>query len=303
MKTKNFIPYTLTFLFFIFNTHYLNAQNDKGKIVFTSQDDETIVESVDQFGMLDNIYVNIFLSEPLSFYYDKYNYTYDFREKRLNYNYALRVYENNDLLGQWLYEMPPEYFTSTVNLHFPLATDQEYKKELYGNMVNSWVNLVRGLDEGKHDIKVTMALLYADIKGKNPPVLAEGSFQLKVNEDKLPAFIDKFKTELPEATMIAPAIEQQILIASDNVIEGAQPIDVIITDVTGDFNYTYDENGNILYRNIVASVVYQLRNGECWVKTGYYTQEHKGYGDFGVMTFARDAEGYSDYEIDCNLVQ
>lgn len=274
-----------------------------GDIIFTSKDDATATDGKGQFDILDNIYVNVFLDNTLSNYYKENNYTYDFREKRLNYNYALRIYNNNELMGQWLYEMPEESFETTRILHFPLATDVEYEKHRYGNMVNSWVDLVSRLKEGNHQVEMRMVLLYEDIQRKNPPVLAEGKFKLSVKNEMMAQFREKYKTGLPEATVLAPVIEEKIVQASEEVINGAVPLAAIITDVTGDWSYTYDEHGNILYRHIVASVVYQLRDGTCWVKAGYYSQKHKGYGDFDDMIFSRDAEGYSDYEIDCKLAE
>lgn len=305
MKTIRFLTKSTAILMIIaiFSFNHVEAQDSPGSVVFLTEDNEMAVEGENQFEILDNIYINIFLDKPLSYYYNQYNYTYNFDLKRLHYNYALRVYVDDELRGQWLYEMPPNDFNRLQALHFPLATDEQYEKQLYGNMANSWVNLVRGLQSGTHNIRMAMVLLYEDIKGKNPPVLAEGKFTLSVDRGKLETFMDIYKTHLPEATVIAPVIEQQVLNASEHVIEGAEPLEAFITDVTGDWSYTYDKHGNIRYRNIVASVVYQLRSGECWVKAGYYDQEHKGFGEFADMNFVRDAEGYSDYEIDCNLLQ
>ncbi len=281
----------------------IKAQDTPGEIVFLTKDNATATEGTDAFNILDNIYVNIFLNNPLSYYYDQNDYTYDFELKRFYYNYAIRVYDGDELQGQWLYEMPPDDFKNLQQIHFPLATDKEYEKRLYGNMVNAWVDLVTNMEAGDHKIRMTVVPVYEDIKGKSAPVIAEGSFNLDVNSSQKSAFVDKYKTDLPEATVISPAIEEQIMDASENVIEGAEPIQAIITDVTGDWGYTYDEHGNIIHRHIVASVVYQLLSGDCWVKAGYYTQKHKGFGEFGVMTFGRDAEGYSDYEVDCGTVE
>ena len=287
----------------LFGMYPIKEQNTSGKIVFMEEDNVTATQGKETFDILDNIYVNVFLNNPLSYYYDQNDYMYNFDLKRFFYNYAIRIYDNDELKGQWLYEMPPDDFKTLQQLHFPLATDKEFEKRLYGNMVNAWVDLVNNMETGEHKIRMTVIPLYEDIKDKNPPIIAKGSFKLDVKSSQRSAFIGKYKTDLPEATIISPAIEEQIMDASENVIEGAEPIRAIITDVTGDWGYTYDEHGNIIYRHIVASVVYRLRSGECWVKAGYYSQKHKGFGNFGVMTFARDAEGYSDYEVDCDVVK
>jgi hypothetical protein len=63
------------------------------------------------------------------------------------------------------------------------------------------------------------------------------------------------------------------------------------------------ENENIVYRNIVASVILKDLDGVCKVKTASYGQKHQGYGDFGPLIFEKYVKGYYDYTIPCDKVE
>lgn len=278
-----------------------------GKIVFSDQ--EIRAERLDkdqlsnQFELLDNIYAGLYMKKTLKEAYEDNNYEYNFDMAKNFYNYALRLYVDDSLEAQWLFEMPEEDFDQVVTLDFVISSKEKYEKRNYSGIVNQWVGVISQLPGGKHNITFEMLPLSTEMVGNELPVLASGSFTLNVNPSKIADFEQRMTTSLPIVTMIDKDIQDQIVRASNDLFDQANPIRALITDKKGDWTYVKDENDIILYRHIVASVVYRfLTDGSCWIKSAWYTQEHQGYGKFDPVQYSREAEGYYNYRIPCDNV-
>ena len=285
---------------------YADNTKNKGKIIFSDSDvmlkEVSFETSKNNFKLLDDLYARVLLTEPLSYYFDKYNYDYDFNAKKYTYNYALTIKVDGKEYSKFLDETTEEGFKTVRTLAFPMATSETALKRNYSGLINYWVDIAGDIGNGKHTVEIELVPYTIELVGEKLPVLASGKFVLHVEAGDMEQFIAKNELDLPEPTMVNPRIEDKIVDASSSIIRRAKPVKAVITDVTQDWNYTYDENGNILYRHIVASVVYKLRDDKgCIVNSAIYTQKHQGYGNFGPMTFSKDAEGYYDYNIPCDV--
>ena len=277
-----------------------------GKIVFSSNSINLENFNRDnlkkEFSLTDELYMRVFMKKPLEKIYDANDYHYDFYNSRYTYNYALRLYDNGDLIANWLFEMPPGDYKNAISYTMILSTDNPAEKRHTSIVVNQWADALSGLDPGKHELKLEMVPMNIDIVDRKVPVLASGIFYLSVDKESKKRFLERHTTNLPPAAITNPTVEQMILDASDRIIPNAKPLKAFITDLKEDWTYSTDENGNILYRHIIASVVYKMADQTCWVKSGVYSQKHEGYGDFGPMYFSKSLEGYYNYAIPCNKV-
>ncbi|MFW5657699.1 MAG: hypothetical protein ACOC0C_08785, partial [Bacteroidota bacterium] len=307
-KRKNFskpIILSALFLLSVFLFFTPEKASAEGKIFFSSSEEflkmtsENLMEN--DFTLSDNLFVAVHLGKPLKDYYDQHNYVYRFDDARYDYNYAIRIFVDGDLKARWLYEMPPEPFERQQSLHFALATKSKELKREFSTAVNNWVSIVSGLEPGEHNVKFDIIPLNMELVGEDLPVLASGEFTLDIDENKKQAFVKEAPTDLPLVTMIAPEIERKIVEAS-TIVDNSAPARAFITDVSGDWTYVKDENGNILYRHLVASVLYKERDGDCRIRSAWYMQEHQGYDNWGPMEWSKPAEGYHNYEVPCDIL-
>jgi len=277
-----------------------------GKIVFSSNSINLENFSQDnlkkEFLLTDELNMRVFMKKPLEKIYAANHYQYDFYNSKYTYNYALRLFDNGDLIANWLFEMPPGDYKNAVSYAMILSTGNPDEKRHASIIVNQWADALSGLEPGKHELKLEMVPMNIDIVDREVPVLASGIFYLSVDKESKEKFLETHTTDLPPAAITNPAVEQMILDASNKIIPNARPLRAFITDLKEDWTYSTDENGNILYRHIIASVVYKMADQTCWVKSGVYSQKHEGYGDFGPMYFTKSLEGYYNYTIPCSKV-
>ncbi len=277
-----------------------------GKIVFSP--DYISIENFnnnllkDTFSLLDDLHMRVFMKETLENVYSSNDYPYDFYSSKYRYNYALRLLDNEQPVATWYFEMPPHDFSNTTTFSMTLSTTSEVEKEHNSIIVNQWADAVSGLEPGEHHLKLELVPLNIDIVDSEVPTIATGSFDLMINKENKKKFLEAHTTDIPPSTVINHAVEQMILDASNKIIPDAKPLRAFITDINEDWTYSADDIGNILYRHIIASVVYKMPDGTCQVESGVYSQKHEGYGEFGPMFFTKPVEGYFDYTIPCEKV-
>ena len=279
-------------------------QKHKGQIVFSKTDpgnEGTAISKLsNEFTLSDNLFAEAVFKEPLAKTFAERDYMYDFSSSRYTYNYALELNVDGEKKGRWLFELPENYFKHAVSLNHIILTDQPDLKRLRGDFVNDWVNILSGLSNGTHELTLTVRPYTVDLAGSEPPAIATGSFELKVDDAGKMALADK-DTDIPPATMINKRIEASILSASDEIYPYARPLRAFITDKNGDWKYTIDDNGNITSRYITASVAYKTETtGKCWIKSAIYRQPHEGYGEFGSLVFEKEIDGYYEYQVPCD---
>lgn len=257
-------------------------------------------QSIGSLDLEDNIYAMVYLEKPLGDYYRELDYEYDFDLKKFDYNYSMDLYVDNELMARWYNEIDPEdEFNTATTFPFVVATTTNDKMDFSSN-INDWVSVITDLEAGEHDIRFEMIPVNIEtVEEEQPEPVATGSFTIKVEEDKLSEYRDEYTTDIPDPTLVDAEVEEMIEHASLNVFVDAQPVKAIITDKRGDFRYTKDERGVVLYRDIVATVVYKMREGDCWVKTALYNQPHQGSGEFGTMKYSKTIQGYYEYEVPC----
>jgi hypothetical protein len=181
-----------------------------------------------------------------------------------------------------------------------LSSNNPKEKRKNSDFANEWVNIVSTLKEGKRTFDLEIVPINIDLVGNIHPILAKGSFTIDIKKDKVDKYLELRTTDLPPATMINKPVEDKIVVASDGIYPYATPLRAFIADVKEDWFYATDEFGNILSRHIIASVVYRMNtSNKCWVKTGFYSQQHQEYGNFGPMKHYKETNGYYDYQIPC----
>jgi len=248
----------------------------------------------------ENIYARLFINKTLADIYDELGYKYDFDNAANEYNYALRIYADEDLVVQWLDEMNEQDFNYATTKAYVLSDGDIQKREKWNNLVNEWNSVISELRKGDHTITIKMVPLNRKNAGEDLPVLAIGEFSLFVDGGIIPGVKADKTAELPKSTLESPQLEELILVASKELFENAIPIKVIITDVKGGWTYSRDKLGNITGRQIVASVVYAFPAEErCFVKSALFHQKHKGNGIYGDPLFVKEVPGYYDYQVDC----
>lgn len=267
------------------------------KIDLTSYNEKDIQKN---FALLDEIYAQVILKTTLAQTYKDNKYEYDFDNKYFAYNYALILYVNDDKKDQWLFELSEIYFNNAFNIDLVLSSNDPIEKRKNCDFTNDWITIVSALKEGKNTFKLEIIPLYANIVGENHPVLASGTFTLNMETEKLNSYIEKKSIDFPPITIVNKSIEEKILVASEGIYPYSTSLKAIITDIKEDWTYQTDDNGNIVARQIIASVVYRINtSNECWLKTGIYRQKHQGNGNFGPMEHFKETTGYYDYQIPC----
>jgi len=276
----------------------------KGKIVFSNNKisfnelDEKNLKS--SFTINDEIFGQIVLKQPLAECYKENSYEYDFKNLKYAYNYSMRLFVDGVFKEQWLYEFAPENFKYTVHKELVISSSDPIHKRTNSEFVYTWVDLVTLLNPGMHTFRFEVVPMNIDIVGNDLPILASGSFTMNIEEKSIEQFKMEKTPDLPRATFSSKSIEKELLEASSDVYAEAIPLQAIITDRKGSWMYSRDINDFIESRHIIASVVYKyVSSGECWVKTGMYSQEYKGYDDYGTMTYFKETEGYYDYRVPC----
>lgn len=252
------------------------------------------------FDLMDEIYGRIILEKSLAEIYKDNNYVYDFNNSRYDYNYSLLLFVDGEKRAGWLFELSENYFNYALS--FDLVLSSRDKDEIRNNsdFVNEWVHIISTLKAGERKLRLEVVPLHVDVIGDVLPVIASGSFTLNVQKDKIDDYLAERTADLPPVTMINKSIEEKIVAVSDDIYPYATPLRAFITEITGDWTYSIDDYGNILYRHIIASVVYKFSmTNDCWVKTGLYSQKHQGYGNFGPMLYNKETNGYYDYQIPC----
>lgn len=311
MKRKAILIFLLTLLISPISYGQYNDELNKelfneykGEILFSenpidlSSYSETDFQT--DFQLMDDLYAQIVLKNTLENVYKEHNYVYDFNNPKYTYNYALRLNVDGKKAAQWNFELNKSYFTRAVTFDVVLSNNDPKVKRNHSDFVNDWVQVVSTLPEGKHKISLEVVPLTMDLVGNRLPVIAQGEFKLEIKKSKVEKFLASRTTDVPPATLINKGVEEKIVQASEEVYPYAEPVKAYITDVKEDWTYGTDENGFIRSRHIVASVVYQTEtNNSCWVKSGLYSQQHRGNGSFGVMGHAKEVTGYYDYQIPC----
>ncbi len=278
-----------------------------GKMYFTTDADAILSETFDttkasnNFNMMDDIYVRVYLKHPLADIYRSFHYTYDYKKVYNHYNYALRIFVDNSLKLQWLDELNKDEFNRATTLNYTLASSSDPMKEEFSSIVNDWVEMVSQLSSGKHDIRIEMLPLNRENGGEELPVIAMGRFTYTVERDEIHQFEKQKSTGLPESTLEITGLEDQFLEAATVVFDDAVPVKAVITDVNGDWTYLKDLNGDITGRQIIVSVVFAFPTKNiCLLKTCQFYQSHQGNGDYDEPIFSKMVSGYYDYEVDCN---
>jgi len=181
-----------------------------------------------------------------------------------------------------------------------LNSNEPIEKRKDADFTNDWITIVSALKEGNNTFKLEIIPLYVNIVGDNHPVLASGTFTLNMETEKLNSYIENKSIDFPPITIVNKSIEEKILVASEGIYPYTTTLKAIITDIKEDWTYQTDDNGNIVARQIIASVVYRNNaNNECWLKTGVYRQKYQGNGNFGPMEHFKETTGYYDYQIPC----
>ncbi len=220
-----------------------------GKIVFAEswipKEDPDESEFRTGFSLMDNIYARIYLDEPLGDVYEKLGYSYNFNEMKYTYNYAIRMFVDDELTARWLYEMDEEPFRKQTTFNLVIASDKDDK--LFYNWISEWIQEVERLGHGTFRIRLDVIPLYSDIVNspdKEPVSLCSGEFTYRIDSTRMADFVREKMPGLPKATVINPGIQESILDASTSVYAGAVPVRAVLVDVNSDWRYNVDEFGN-----------------------------------------------------------
>lgn len=312
MLQKKIISIIATMLLAV-SGFYLQAQSTNKEIhdkyekqvIFAEEpiDFENIDDGIlkDRFTLLNTIYGRIFLEKPLADYYSEYNWNYDFTKEKFKYNFSINIFIDGEKQIKWYYELTPQAFRKNriMDIVIAPAEDSRYR---YSMESNDWVEKISRLPEGDHQVKLTLRAENAENPGLKVDPVAGGQFTIHVEEAKLDEFKNKFTVGLPRATIDNEDIEAQIVDATVRMYEGMTPIEAVIIEPTGKFQYRRDRTGVILSRNFIAAVVLKRFDDKCFVRSARYFQEHKGHFEFDNVRMSKKLEDYLNYQIPCRLV-
>jgi hypothetical protein len=277
-----------------------------GKIVFAEKkiNFENIDNGIlkDHFRLLNNIYGKAFLEMSLAEYYENYNWSYDYKDADLAYNFSTTVFIDEDMAIKLFDELAPGPFNNYTYLDIVLAPDNSDKYE-YSLISSDWADQVSGLSEGDHIVRVEIRAESKDYPGLNKKPVALGEFTLHVERTKIDEFTRKFDITPPRPTIIDAEIEAEIIDASEFMFPGMVPISAVIIEPTGQWQYDRDMEGNILSRNFLAAVILKTIEGECFVKTARFFQDHKGNFQFDKVRMSEKVKSYYNYSIPCENVE
>lgn len=288
-----------------------NRQNDlhakyAGDIVFAAEEiDFDNMESgilKEKFSMLDNIYARVFMEKPLAEYYEDFNWSYNFEDEKYTYNYITDIYFDGKKMISWLDEMPADLFRKNTVLDIVIAPSERDRLR-YSVIANDWADVISELEDGIHEVRVEFRAKNVENPGLMKDPVSTGKFDLKVERDKLPAFKEKYRVGLPEASIIAPEVEEGILVASKNMYENMTPVKAVIIEPTGEYQFQRDPNGNVLSRSFIAVVALKAFNGNCYVRSARYKQDHRGNYQFDDVRMSQKLEDYLNYQIPCENIK
>ncbi len=280
----------------------------KGEIVFSKNILEDGFQKnekkSEKFNILDDIHARVYLRKPLGYFYDSLGYDYDFELEKYDYNYIVRAFIDGELVAQWYDEMrPASTFEKRLAFSFTIASSKSLYRRGYSDIVNDWVEIIAGLPEGKHNVRLAVLPANIDvIESTNLLVVAEGGFVIDIDKKDKTRFVNTRTTQIPPATFTNEEVEEQIVEAASGVYDG-EPLDAVLIDPNEDFTYTRDNNGNILYRNVIAAIMLVNLDDQCEVQSAHFTQEHRGNAQYEDMRFSEDAEGFYEYQIPCYIIQ
>ena len=316
MKTQGYLFHLLFTgcITLIFSLNSLTGQPLKdfktGEIKFSTHnlfDEEYryIKDYDEKFNLLDDIFARVFLEKPLGAHYDDFGWVYDFEDVEYTYNYAVQFTVDGKTEMKWAYELsPPERFNTLEIIEFVISPgpDQKYT---FSRAANEWEDLVMRMDEGERHIDVEVIATNRDVEVGQIHVIAKGDFIYHKDNDDMKEFIEKKTLQPPEPTLVKPDVEKQMMRASKDLFQNVTVLDAIIVDRNKDWNYSYDQFGNIKGRQIAASIVYQdnLRDHRCFVRTFLFYQDHHGKGDYDEVRHSGNAEGYYQYELNCDKLE
>lgn len=277
-----------------------------GNIVFAEEkiNFENIDDGIlkDRFGMLSTIYGRIFMEKPLQDYYDEYGWSYSYQDADLNYNFSTNIYIDGQKAIKWLDELDPMAFGHSTYLDLVIAPKEKDKLE-YSMLSHDWVESISRLDEGIHSVKVEMRAESMDFSGTEADPVATGEFRIKVENSMRDEFRKKYAVKLPDPTIIDDDIVGEILAASLNMWPTMTPIMAYIIEPTGQWQYDYDMTGAITSRNFIAAVALKSLEGNCYIRSARFFQDHHGYFEFDNVRLAEKLPGYMDYRIPCDLIE
>lgn len=308
-KIKNLFVVTILMAIVSLMTYTAKGQGkdvDKGVIVFDTEPiSKTEAEKpgeVKTFNLAGDIYGRVFLQKALADYYNELGYEYNYDQEKHSYNYGIRIKVNGLIMAQYLDELiPKDLFYNKLTFDFALSPSGELERK-FAVVQEDWVEVIKNLEEGTHEVKIELLPYHQDNVDGYVQVIASGKFNIKVDKDKMNEFLSKNFVGLPMPTMTNEDIEQKIEDATTHIYFGMEPIDAIIVDKDANWDYMVDDHGMISARTIVAAVVLQDKNANCYVKTGLYRQKHLGNGKFGKVFFSRKLVGLYDYQLSCDEV-
>ena len=271
----------------------------KEKINFENIDDGILKEN---FRMLSSIYGKIFLEKPLADYYEDFDWTYDYNDEKYKFNFSTLIYVDGQEKIKWLDELSMEAFNKYTTFDMVIAPEDNDKLK-YSMESADWTEIISSLDQGKHEVKVEMRAENISKPGIMKDALASGMFHIHVEKSKLGEFRHKFGIPLPKATIIAPEVEEGVLVASKNMYAAMTPVKAIIIEPTGQWQYSRDMEDNILSRNFVAAVVLKSFEGDCFVKTARFFQDHRGNYQFDDVRLSEKLEDYLNYQLPCENIK
>ncbi len=271
----------------------------KEKINFENIDDGILKEN---FKMLSSIYGKIFLKKPMADYYEDFNWTYDYNDEKYKYNFSTVVYVDGKEKIKWLDELSLMAFNKYTAFDMVVAPADKDKFK-YSMESADWTDIISNLPEGEHTVKVEMRAENVSKPGIMKDALASGTFRIQVEKSKLDEFRNKFGIPLPKATIIAPEVEEGVLVASKNMYEAMTPVKAILIEPTGQWQYSRDMEDNILSRNFLAAVVLKSFEGDCFVKTARYFQDHRGNYQFDDVRLSEKLEDYLNYQVPCENIK
>lgn len=306
--------YSLIILLLLFVSAAVKAQETNegihekyaGKVIFAEEkiNFENIDDGIlkDQFRLLNTIYGKAFLEMPIADYYDKFNWSYTYKDIDLNYNFSTTIYIDGDKAIKLFDELATGPFNNNTYLDLVIAPDNGDKYE-YSLLSSDWVDRVSELSDGKHAVRVEIRAESKDYPGLKKDPVATGEFTLHVENTKIDEFVKKFEITPPEPTIIDADVKLGVIDASENMYPGMAPVDAVIIEPTGQWQYNRDMQGNILSRNFLAAIILKNIEGECFVKTARFFQDHRGYFQFDEVRLSEKLDSYYNYRIPCENVE
>jgi hypothetical protein len=129
-----------------------------GKIVFAENriNFENIDDGLlkDHFRLLNTIYGKAFFEMPMAAYYETFNWSYDFKDADLDYNFSTVIFIDGEMAIKLFDELAQEPFNNYTYLDLVIAPGNidKYKFSL---LSTDWVNKVTKLSEGEHSVMLT----------------------------------------------------------------------------------------------------------------------------------------------------